>query len=261
VSAPMIFSADYYARLRALEEGSWWHAALRDVAGGLLARARLPARGRAVDVGCGSGLTLAWFLAARPQWRAVGFDVSLAAARAAAATRPREVVAAAAAAIPLETASTDLVLCFDVLQHLPLAGGDRAALGEMRRVLRPGGALLLRTNAQSWPPLADDPEHEFRRYTPVDLRRKLAAEGFRVRRLGRVNALLGLAEIPRELRRRRDGGGYAGLLAELPRRGLGWRLKRAWLRGEGRLVALGASWPLGRTLLALAEASDDEAAA
>lgn len=48
-------------------------------------------------------------------------------------------------ALPLESGTADLVITLDVVQHLPLNGGDRAALREMRRVLKPRGG----------PPLAD----------------------------------------------------------------------------------------------------------
>ncbi len=82
----------------------------------------------------------------------------------------------------------------------------------------------------------------------------LNSAGFRVSRLGRVNALLGLAEIPREWRGQRQvRSGYVGHLAALPSRGLGWHVKRRWLGLEGRVLAAGLSLPHGRTLLALAQ--------
>jgi hypothetical protein len=89
--------------------------------------------------------------------------------------------------------------------------------------------LLVRTNARAFPATPDDAEFNFHQYRPAELRGKLVAAGFRVIRLGRVNALLGLAEIPRQLRaRRQSGAGYHGILAA------GWPL------------------PFGRTILALA---------
>ncbi|MGH7592730.1 MAG: hypothetical protein ACRELE_02615, partial [Gemmatimonadales bacterium] len=86
---------------------------------------------------------------------------------------------------------------------------------------------------------------------------KLVKAGFRVRRLGRLNAVLGLAEIPREFRARRSiGNGYAGILAHEPRRDVLWHAKHAWLRCEGSLVRAGFSLPLGRAILALARAGE-----
>ena len=42
VSAPRIFTPEYYARMRDLEDASWWNAGMRDVAALLLDTARLP---------------------------------------------------------------------------------------------------------------------------------------------------------------------------------------------------------------------------
>jgi hypothetical protein len=123
-------------------------------------------------------------------------------------------------------------------------------------VLRPGGHLLVRTNAQAFPMTRDDAGYNFHKYRPEELSAKLDAAGFGVVRLSRVNALLGLAEIPRELgARRREGAGYHGILSA-PIAGNSWpgRLKRRWLRFEGGLVAAGWRLPLGRTLLGLAVA-------
>ncbi|MES2304444.1 MAG: class I SAM-dependent methyltransferase [Gemmatimonadota bacterium] len=255
MTGPRIFAPEYYARMRELESGSWWNAAMRDVAERLLSQARLPAQGRLLDVGCGSGQTMSWFRARWPGWETLGLDVARDGLVAAHRGGGERVVGASALDLPMPDGSVDAVITLDVLQHLPLDGGDLQAMREMHRVLRPGGVLFIRTNAQSWPPTDDDPEYKFHKYHTGELRRKLEASGFLVRRVGRVNALLGLAEIPREFRAKRAGGeGYVGLLAELPKRNLLWHAKRAWLGVEGSAVAAGLSLPLGRTLVAVAEA-------
>ena len=68
MSAPRIFTPEYYAHMRSLEGGSWWNAGMRDVALGLLGLAHLPAEGLALDVGCGSGQTMAWLRTVLPGW-------------------------------------------------------------------------------------------------------------------------------------------------------------------------------------------------
>ena len=251
-SGPLIFSPDYYQRMRDLEAGSWWNAGMRDVAEALLGQVALPPRGTLLDGGCGSGQTMSWFRARRPEWQAFGLDVApegLAAARAQGAA---SVMRASALDLPVATASVDLVITLDVLQHLPLDRGDQRALAEIVRVLKPGGHVFVRTNGQSFPWAADDPVYQFHKYEPVELRNKLVAAGLRVVRLGRLNALLGLAEIPRELRARSAQHSYHGLLSE-PRVEAPWiaRLKRGVLRCEGQLVRRGASLPLGRTIVAV----------
>jgi SAM-dependent methyltransferase len=253
---PKIFTPEYYERMRALESDGWWNAGMRDVAGMLLRDARLPARGRLLDVGCGSGQTAIWFSSLFPEWEAAGLDVApegLAAAKASGV----EVTRASALEIPHPDATFDAIITLDVVQHLPLRGGDQQALAEMRRVLKPAGTLFVRTNANAFPKTGDDEEFMFHRYEPVELRDKLRANGFEVLRLSRINALLGLAEIPREMRAgRTQHSSYHGILATpRPRGGIVNALKRAWLRLEGRVVTAGVELPLGRTIVALCRAA------
>ena len=236
--------------MRNLEQLSWWNAGMRDIAGLLLQRGDLPAAGTLLDAGCGSGQTMQWFLHDHVSWKATGIDVAgegIAAAHAAGLS----VQKASVLELPFRDDKFDLIISLDVLQHLPLDGGDEAAIAEFARVLRPRGVLLIRTNAA-----ADDREFSFRKYEPAMLRSRLEQAGFKVRRLGRANALLGLAEIPRELRAgRTQKSDYHGILAEprvehaIPR-----MLKRAWLGFEGRALAAGVRLPFGRTLFALCEA-------
>jgi SAM-dependent methyltransferase len=258
VTAPKIFTPEYYARMRENEAGGWWNAAMRDVAGRLLAEAEMPTTGVLLDVGCGSGQTMAWFQAAHRGWRTIGLDLSEDALRAAQQTRPGEVIRASALALPVGDASVNTIITLDVLQHLPLDGGDRRALAEMRRVLVPGGWLFIRTNAQMYPKSADDPVHLFHRYEPEELRAKLVDVGFMVRRVGRLNALLGLAEIPRDLEARRaDASSYHGILSTpTPEGRWPFAIKRGWLRFEGDLVARGLTMPFGKTIVALCQSPD-----
>lgn len=249
---PRIFTPEYYERMRELEQLSWWNAGMRDIAGMLLRRAQLAPTGMLLDGGCGSGQTMRWFLGGHPGWQAVGIDVAsegIVAARLAGLSVQR----ASVLSLPFADASVDLIITLDVLQHLPLDGGDSMALGEFARVLRPGGCLLVRTNAQAFPPAADDPEFSFRKYEPDALRSRLSAAGFDIDILGRGNAVLGLAEIPRELRARKvQQSDYHGILAQ-PRheRALPRAIKRGWLRLEGRALSAGWKLPFGRTIFAL----------
>lgn len=253
--APRIFTPEYYARMRLLESESWWNAGMRDIAGALLRQARLPSQGTLLDVGCGSGQTMSWFLCDHAGWAAVGIDVSSDAVTAARASG-HAVMLGRADATPIPDASVDLVISLDVLQHLPLDGGDNAAFVDFLRVLKPGGTLLIRTNAQSFPRLPEDPVNDYRRYDPRDLRAKLVKAGFEIVSFGRANALLGLAEIPREIRARRSAReSYQGILSTAPAsRGIMHRLKRGWLALEGGALRRGWQLPLGRTIFALCRA-------
>lgn len=250
--APRIFTSEYYARMRALEQGSWWNAGMRDVAAAMLGRALLERTGTMLDVGCGSGQTLQWFGAMYPGWTSSGVDVALEAVTAA---RSAGLVATvgSALALPVHSGTVDLVITLDLLQHLPLPDGDVSAVSEVYRVLRPGGVLFVRTNCQSYPRTVDDVAYNFRKYEPQQLRSKLKESGFEILQLSRVNAMLGFAEIGREMRATEENGaGYHGILAVPSRNdGLAFAAKRATLRTEGRLIAAGATLPFGRTIVAL----------
>ena len=112
----------------------------------LVASGDLPAGATALDVGCGSGLE-AVFLA-RAGLRVIGVDSSrpgleLARERARAAGVELELRPGSALALPVESASIDLVLDRGCLHGIDRE--DRPAYAtEIARVLRPGGRILLR---------------------------------------------------------------------------------------------------------------------
>ena len=105
---------------------------------------------RVLDVGCGTGhaaLTLAPLL---PDGLACGIDISFAMVSAARGKAPREVrgrvgfVQASSAALPYGDGSFDHVMCTNSFHHYPDPLG---VLAEMKRVLRPGGQLVIFENA------------------------------------------------------------------------------------------------------------------
>ncbi len=108
---------------------------------GLLSR-EVSAGERVLDLGCGAGHFLS--LIRRRQADPIGVEIS---ERALARARAREPEAethllAADGSIPLQHGSIDLVWCSEVLEHVADVG---QLLNEVRRVLRPGGRLLVTT--------------------------------------------------------------------------------------------------------------------
>jgi len=118
-----------------------------------LDRCDFPPGARVLDLGCGLGAS-AGRLAASRDLRVLGLDLSssmLAAARRAHHGLP--LVRARAEAVPLAGGSLNGVLCECVLS---LTASPRAVLEECRRLLRPGGRLVLSDLYLREPP-ADGP--------------------------------------------------------------------------------------------------------
>jgi SAM-dependent methyltransferase len=98
---------------------------------------------RVLDVGCGDR-PYDQLLAGASEL--VGFDVP---------GNPRADLHGFADAIPVDDASFDVVLCLQVLEHVP---NPPAAIRELRRAVKPGGRVLLSTHGvYPYHPNPDDP--------------------------------------------------------------------------------------------------------
>jgi SAM-dependent methyltransferase len=107
--------------------------------------ARAAAGKRVLDVGCGTGYGSA---ALQPEAASVvGVDPAPEALDYARRFRGVQLAQASATALPLASASFDLVVCFEVIEHLP---DWPALLAEARRVLTPEGALIVSTPNKSF---------------------------------------------------------------------------------------------------------------
>jgi len=78
-------------------------------------------------------------------------------------------------ALPVDDESFDVVLCTEVLEHVP---EPIAAVREMSRVLKPGGLLLV--SAPLGSELHQEPFHYYGGYTPHWYRRFLPAAGIQI---------------------------------------------------------------------------------
>jgi SAM-dependent methyltransferase len=157
---------------------------------------------RALEVGPGSGVYLP--LLSELAQTVVASDIAR--ARELAATRPNlEVVLDDIVASGLPSASFDLVLCSEVIEHIPDPAG---ALASMHRILRPGGKLLLSTP---------------HRFSPLEL-------------AGRIAFLPGIVDIVRRIYREPilPTGHISLMSAGAARRRLrdaGFRIERSWATG------------------------------
>ena len=90
--------------------------------------------------------------------------------------------------LPFGQGAFDAVVASDVLEHI---SDDGAAISEIHRVLRLGGAAIISVPAHEWLFSAHDAAlHHFRRYSKAGLRDLLERGGLKVRRLSYWNAAL-----------------------------------------------------------------------
>lgn len=114
----------------------------------VLALTNLQPGDRVLDIGCGNGRDLSALGHRHPHISITGVDISPVMLREAslrlAAERLEniELKAADACALPFEDNTFDLVICSEVIEHIP---DYKLAVDEIWRVLCPGGSLILTT--------------------------------------------------------------------------------------------------------------------
>lgn len=195
-------------KLAALEDTHWWYRERRAI----LARAlrRLAGDGsrpgRALDIGAAGGGNTRVLRA--HGWRPVALEYSQDGARVA-ADRGLDTMRADARCLPVRSASLDLIVAFDVLEHIE---EDHAAAAEIRRCLRPGGTALIAVpcDMKLWS-THDVAVGHVRRYDRASLRDVVEKAGLEIDELWSWNVLLR----PIAAWRRRNSTGSD--LDELPR--------------------------------------------
>jgi SAM-dependent methyltransferase len=142
---------------------------------------------RLLDAGCGTGANL---LMLGQYGAAFGLELQWRGLRLARERGLTRLARGTVAHLPFTDASLDVVLSFDVLYCLEDAV-ERAAIAEMFRVLKSGGAAII--NVAALDMLKGDHSAltaEVRRYTRPQLRERLERAGFHVARITYTNASL-----------------------------------------------------------------------
>jgi SAM-dependent methyltransferase len=169
-----------------VEDVHWWFVGRRRILLQVLDQYVGIGKGRRIlDVGCGTG-TMLTYLAS--YGKAQGIDIDEEALEYCRERGLTNVRLGAAETLPFEDGSFDLVTALDVVEHLD---DDAAALREIRRVLRPGGTLLLTVPAHPflWGDQDEVNLHK-RRYLAPQVRERLGATGFEVLRVTYINAFM-----------------------------------------------------------------------
>lgn len=173
-------TAEYEAMFR-LEDFYWWYVARRRLMEDLVVReSQAPEGGRErriLDVGCGTGSNLAVL---SRHGHAVGVDLAAEAAEFCKQRGLTSVALSELESLPFADGSFDIVIAMDVLEHLD---DDLKGLAALRRVLRPGGLLLVTVPAYGflWSEHDEALKHR-RRYTAHELRNKMTIVDLKVAR-------------------------------------------------------------------------------
>jgi SAM-dependent methyltransferase len=234
------------------EQRHFWFRGFKRFVAPLLAQATAGvANPRLLDAGCGTGANLTFLreygtpFGLELFWRGLqfGHDRGL----------PR-LIQGSVTALPFVSSSVDVIVSFDVLYclHPP---AEEAAISEMYRVLKPGGAAIVNVAALNI--LKGDHSMlggEVRRYTRPELRSNLLRAGFRIERITYTNAVLFpiMATV-------RAGQRLRGVRTDENNRGDFYvppapvnALLSGALAVEAAFISAGVDMPIGSSLLCLA---------
>jgi ubiquinone/menaquinone biosynthesis C-methylase UbiE len=236
------------ATARAERDHFWFRGLRRFVAPLLEQAAAGVASPMILDCGCGTGHNLPML---RRYGRAVGIDLTWSGLSYAHGRGERAVAQATAAVLPFANARFDIVTSFDVIYALS-DRDEQAAMGEMFRVLKPGGHLVL--NAAAMELLKGNHSVlalEVRRYSRRSLRERLDRAGFRVRRMSYTNATILPAVAGVRLLQRVSGHEESDEEISIPPAPVNLALTAA-LTIEAAVVRF-VDMPFGSSLMALAQ--------
>ncbi len=237
---------DYEQQTHRVEDSHWWYRGRRRVLDRVIDNMRLPARARILDAGCGSGRNM---VDLARQGTVTGVELSPASVEIARGRAVGEVLEGSILDMPLPAESFDLAVSLDVIEHLD---DDAGALRELRRVVVPGGRLLVTVPAYQWLWSGhDEINHHHRRYTRRSLLTVAQRAGWECVRTTYFNSLLlPVAILLRALDPLSSKTTESSLDLWVPPPPANWALERP-LAMEAAVIGHGGRIPAGLSLLAV----------
>ena len=237
---------DYELQTHRAEDRHWWYRGRRKVLARVFAELDLPHSARILDAGCGSGRNM---VELSRLGTATGVELSETSVILARERAVGEVIEGSVLEMPFGTNSFDLAVSLDVIEHLDQ---HLEALRELRRVVAPGGALLVTVPAYGWLWSGhDEINHHFRRYTRRSLQRVAQQAGWQQVRTTYFNSLLlPVAILLRALDRWSTKTTESSLDLWIPPEPVN-RLLELPLDLEAALIGRGGRIPAGLSLLAV----------
>jgi len=175
-----------YQQMAELDDRHWWYRARRRILAELIRReARLPAKARILEIGCGTGHNLAMLAGFG---HVDGLELDEEAAALSEKRLGRKVMRSPLPELDQVPDNYDLIGAFDVIEHIE---DDHAALAAIATKLKPGGKFMMTVPAHPWMWTAHDvANHHKRRYSKRALRSLIENSPMKLERLGYFNSLL-----------------------------------------------------------------------
>jgi SAM-dependent methyltransferase len=234
--------ADAYLEMARVEDSHWWFVARRKIISSLIPDLELPDPASILEVGCGTGGNLEML---SRFGRVSGMEMDESARKIAnqkthGAFEIRE--GTCPDNVPFESERFDLICLFDVLEHIE---EDVATLSRLKRLLAPGGKLLITVPAYKWLwGTHDGFLHHKRRYSAQELRQTFDGAGLGISKISYFNSILfPLALLARSASKSTSPG------AALPSPAINEMLCRIF--GAERFVLRRAGFPFGLSLIAV----------
>lgn len=168
---------DLYEDLYVQEEKHWWHISKRNVVARMLDAFLRNEKPQILDIGCGAGKTMDMLSRFGTIW---GLDKSKTALSFCKRRGGfKHLILGEAADTRFQDNFFDVITMLDVLEHTE----ENATLREIKRILKPGGIMIITVPAYQWLWSAWDKilKHK-KRYTERDLKAVVEKYGFTVMR-------------------------------------------------------------------------------